>query len=161
MKPERPTGERLVLRMSRREGDLFERTLRMYPVLSTNDLKLTRQGGLPDEENSRQLLEEALAEQREENRKLVQDFLQDAKQFARTQQGVRLELAESQVEWLLQVLNDVRVGCWVRLGCPEDKRLRLAISAGLMNPGKAQHFWAMEVAGYFQMRLLSRLHPEE
>ena len=41
----------------------------------------------------------------------------------------------------------------MRLGSPEEKPARL-------NEKTAPHFWAMEMAGYFQMQLLEALEGE-
>lgn len=160
MKPDRSLGKPIIVRLGKREGELLERTLKQYPVLPSNHPRLTRKGDLPDQESSQELLQEALEEQRAENRKRVREFLGDPKRFGRHANGFRLEIPATEVEWLLQVLNDIRVGSWVLLGCPEHRRARLTISAGQLPLGDAQHYWSMEVSGYFQMRLLEKLHPE-
>ena len=59
----------------------------------------------------------------------------------------------AEVEWLFQVLNDVRVGSWVRLGSPEGKPREVTIAT-------APHFVAMEMAGYFEAELLEALSRE-
>ena len=82
---------------------------------------LSKAGRLPDPEANQQLLDEALAEQRAENRRQLQALLADPRRFAHTETGARLSLSPAEVEWLLQVLNDIRVGSWVRLGSPDDK----------------------------------------
>ena len=61
-------------------------------------------------EANQQLLDEALAEQRAENKKQVQALLADPRRFEHTETGARLSLSPAEVEWLLQVLNDIRVG---------------------------------------------------
>ena len=96
------------------------------------------------------LLDEALAEQRAENKKQVQALLADPRRFEPTQTGAHLSLSRAEVEWLFQVLNDVRVGSWVRLGSPEGKPREVT-------PATAPHLVAMEMAGYFQMQLLEAL----
>jgi hypothetical protein len=78
-------------------------------------------------------------------------FFRNENQFFRTEQGeLCLALAPAQFEWLLQVLNDIRVGSWVQLGCPELAPARLSELAA-KNPIP---FTAMETSGYFQMALL-------
>ena len=98
------------------------------------------------------MLEEALAEQRAENRKQIQAWLNDSNRFEESDTGFRLSLSAAQVEWLLQILNDVRVGSWVILGSPEPAR-----ELSLINEKTAPHFWAMDAAGLFQVHLLEAL----
>ena len=57
------------------------------------------------------------------------------------------------MDWVLQVLNDVRVGSWVLLGSPEELAMDL-------NEKTAPHFRAMEMAGYFQAQFLRRSQEE-
>ena len=80
----------------------------------------------------------------------MQALLADPRRFGHTETGARLSLSPAEVEWLLQVLNDIRVGSWVILGSPEEKPAEL-------NATTAPHFLAMEMAGYFQMQLLEAL----
>ena len=68
------------------------------------------------------MLDEALAEQRKENKQLVEKFLADADRFQETEGDVRMTLTAGEIEWLLQVLNDVRVGNWILLGRPRNIR---------------------------------------
>ena len=114
---------------------------------------LSKSGRLPDAEANQQLLDEALAEQRAENKKQLQALLADPRRFEHTETGARLSLSPAEAEWLLQVLNDIRVGSWVILGSPEEKPAELTAA-------NAPHFLAMEMAGYFQMQLLEALERE-
>jgi hypothetical protein len=61
-----------------------------------------------------------------------------------------MTLSAADVEWLLQVFNDVRVGSWVHLGLPEERIAKLTLE-------NAPHLWAMEMAGYFESQLLKAL----
>jgi len=54
------------------------------------------------------------------------------------------------LEWLLQVLNDIKVGSWVQLGCPE---LEKAAPVNLTRPN-ARSLQAMHLSGEFQAALL-------
>jgi hypothetical protein len=99
---------------------------------------------------NQRLLEEAVAEQRAANKKQLQTLLTDPRRFADTETGCRMTLSPADMEWLLQVLNDIRIGSWVRLGSPEERLEKLTLKT-------APHFWAMEMSGYFQSRLLEAL----
>ena len=95
-------------------------------------------------------MDEALAEHRADNKKQLQALLADRRRFTHTETGVQLSLSPAQVDWVLQVLNDVRVGSWVLLGSPEE----LAVD---LNEKTAPHVRAMEMAGYFQAQFLEAL----
>ena len=124
--------------------------LQLFPVLASAHHRLTKNTNTARAAEQR-LLEEAMAQlQSAHTRKLAQ-FIRAEKQVFRTDHGeLRLALTAAQLEWLLQVLNDIRVGSWAQLGCPElegARRLKLARE----NPAA---FTAMETSGYFQMVLL-------
>ena len=55
------------------------------------------------------------------------------------------------MEWLLQALNDIRVGSWLALGSPDGP---VEILAALTDK-TAPDFWAMEISGHFQAVLLA------
>jgi hypothetical protein len=83
----------------------------------------------------------------------LQALLADPQRFKPAETGARLSLSPAEVEWVLQVLNDVRVGSWIILGSPDEKRTEL-------NERTAPHFAAMETAGYFEAQLLEALRGE-
>lgn len=132
-----------------REKELLWQLLRLYPRIPSNYQKLSKGKGL--EESGQHLLEEALAETRDQNKKALQALLNDPQRLKPHETGWRLKLSSANVEWLLQVLNDIRVGSWIRLGSPE-------IPFQALNAETAPDVWAMEMAGSFQMRLLEILN---
>jgi hypothetical protein len=153
MKLIQATQTRLVFHLGQREKQSLGSILKLYPRVPSAHHVLSKSGQLPDAEANQQLLDEALAEQRAENKKQVQALLADSRHFADTETGGRLSLTRVETEWLLQVLNDIRVGSWVILGSPDNKPAELT-------PANARHFLAMEMAGYFQMQLLEALEGE-
>jgi hypothetical protein len=153
MKLVRSTKTRLLFHLGRRETRLLLQILKLYPRVPPAHHQLTRSPSLPDHEANQHLLDEALAEQRAENRQQLLALLADPRRFVRIETGSRLSLPCGEVEWLLQVLNDIRIGSWVHLGAPEEKLPEL-------NDSNAPDFLAMEMAGYFQMHLLEALHKE-
>jgi hypothetical protein len=153
MKLVKATKSRFVFELGQREKRSLPQILKLYPCVPSAHHVLSKSGRLPDDVANQQLLDEALAEQRAENKKRVQALLADPRRFEQTETGARLSLSPAEVEWLLQVLNDIRVGSWVILGSPENKPAEL-------NAATAPHFLAMEMAGYFQMQLLEGLGRE-
>jgi hypothetical protein len=107
---------RLVFRFDRPEREMFTRVLEMFPMQKG---ALRPIGG--DEEGAQEILENALAEQRRKLREEADRLLTTNGALvidANFNEFWDLTLDESQIEWLLQMLNDVRVGLWVKLDCP-------------------------------------------
>jgi hypothetical protein len=139
---------RFLFRLSRKEKEVLLPLLRRYPVLPAGYQKLSKAAGVG--ESSQQLLEEALEEQRQQHRRQLDAMLQDKTRLRRVEQGWALSLSEPELEWLLQVLNDIRVGSWVRLGSPETLFTQLTEE-------NVHDVYAMEVAGAFQASILDAL----
>jgi hypothetical protein len=152
----RVTKGNFLFQLGKREKHLLVQVLRLYPRIPPATFRLSKSGKLPDAEANQRLLEESLAEQREENRKILQAFLTDPRRFIDTESGIRLSLSPSELEWLLQILNDVRVGSWIVLGSPQQ-----GMEFKLLNDKTAPDFWAMEMSGQFQMRFLEAVEKRE
>ena len=150
MKLVRSTEKRLVFDLDPREEQMLLRLLTLYPCVPAAHHVLSKAGRLPRAAANQQLLDEALAEQREQNKKQLQTLLTDPRRLEHKEAGARLSLSPAEAEWFMQVLNDIRVGSWILLGSPESKITELS-------PAKAPHYLAMERAGYFQMQLLEAL----
>ena len=101
------------------------------------------------------LLEEALAEQRRENRQALEAFRTNGRNLRRGAHGWELAVSDTEIEWLLQVLNDIRVGSWMKLGC-RDRDPGVAE----LNAATAPHAWAMALTSYLQTVLLEALRQE-
>ena len=82
-------------------------------------------------------------------------MLREPGRFAAGQNGLRFSLRAPQMEWLLQVLNDIRVGSWLILGSPDQAGKPI-----VLNEQTAPYFWSMEMSGYFQSALLEALNEQ-
>jgi len=151
----RATKNRYHFRLTKWEKNLLVSVLKLYLRIPPAHQPLSKVARLPDQESSQSLLDEALAEQRAENKKQIQQWLADPRRFCESEKGLRLSLSPAEVEWLLQVLNDVRVGSWIFLGSPDERR-----PLQILNETTAPHLWAIEMADYFQTRLLEALEGE-
>jgi hypothetical protein len=140
--------DRLQFEMATREKDLLTQLLRLYPRIPSSYQPLSKAAGL--EQSSQRLLDEALDETRSQNKKSLQTLLGERGRLRQQGANWRITLSGGEVEWLLQVLNDIRVGSWIHLGSPETPLKNL-------NAQTAPDVWAMEMAGSFQMRLLEML----
>ena len=130
--------------------------IRLYPHVPAAHHRLTKGRRIPDRAENQQLLEEALQAQREENRQLVATLLNEPARFAEIETGFRVGFTRGEIEWLLQVLNDVRVGSWIALGSPPGHP---ELQPGLSNETMS-HIMTMDVAGFFEMAFLHALTGE-
>ncbi|MDB6126009.1 MAG: hypothetical protein JWQ71_5002 [Pedosphaera sp.] len=121
-------------------------------MIPADHQKLSKTG---QRDEDQQLLEEALAEQRLENRKQLEAMLNARNRFRKIKgkESYQFSLKTSEADWLLQVLNDIRVGSWLKLGSPEKTDDFFAA----LSEKTAPYFWAMEVSGQFQMILVHAL----
>jgi hypothetical protein len=140
----------LVFQISAREEALLLATLRLYPVLDNGHHRISQDPKTAASAEQR-LLEESMAQQRVAHRRKVDDLFHAPQRYFKNGPGERrLVLTASQLEWLLQVLNDIKVGSWVQLGCPElEKPAPLKLTR--LN---ARSFQAMHLSGEFQSALL-------
>ena len=144
-----------IFQLGQREKQLLLETLKLYPLVPASHHHLSQEGNEPNADENQRLLEEALAEQRQENRRQVLVMLNEPQRFRETESGFELMLKPSQVEWLLQVLNDVRVGSWLALGEPEQGE------EPEITEQNAKHYLAMQVCGLFESTLLAALGISE
>jgi hypothetical protein len=147
MKLFRSEDDGFVFHLGKRERELLMLILRQYPVIPPAHYKLSNSPAADNKSNQR-LLDEALAEQRNENKKLVDAFLADTRRFSEMPTYSRLKLTAGDIEWLLQVLNDIRVGSWILAGSPEE------LPHSETNTPSTPYEWSMELSGFFQMNLL-------
>ncbi len=134
----------------RKEKLLFEQVLRRFPLIPAAHHRVTRSQNSP-QSDAQPLLDEALAQQRKTNQKRVQEFLSDTIRFQENKRELHCVIRRDEIEWLLQVLNDVRVGAWLALGEPEESVLPQ------LDQENARDIFAMEMSGYFQSSLLMAL----
>jgi len=146
----RHSADGFVFELSAKEKDLLLNVLKLYPRIPSARQPLRRSSTLTEDQSSQRLLDEALAEQRKQNQKQLQALLKDSARLTRHEAAWRLSLSTAEMEWLLQVLNDVRIGSWVLLGSPESPLEKVNLET-------APHLWAMEMAGSFQMYFLQML----
>ncbi|MBC8002655.1 MAG: hypothetical protein H7X97_08715 [Opitutaceae bacterium] len=135
--------------LSAAERRLLPAVLDLYPLLNSDFHRLSR-GPLPARRRGdEELLKESMIERRREFRKQLDVFLQRRCWH----HAAPLAITEIEIDWLLQVLNDLRVGSWTLLGQPTDT----GVFPELGNPLQMKHFTAMEVAGHWQSYLLAVL----
>lgn len=152
MKLLRSDTDELVFQLSAGEKAVLLDVLQLYPRVPPAHHRLSREAHTTTDEENERLLDDALAEQRAQNKRHLQALLQDGATFRRVNRHWHFRLCRTDFEWVMQVLNDVRVGSWLALGSPED------LPRGFPDdPKTAPHIFAMELAGLFQMALLESI----
>ena len=101
----------LVFRFSQRERLLLTHVLKQFPVGGGPVAPLSKSGDAEQLTDSERLLAELVAEQEAENRRLRDAFLGEQGRFAEDGKNhFRVRFTTVQMDWLLRVLNEVRVG---------------------------------------------------
>jgi hypothetical protein len=139
-----------LFQISKREVEWLLGILKFYPQLDSGYHQIT-QGDADEIKAEQELLEEAMAQRRCDHLGKLQKFFSTPGRFRLEAPDLfRFTLTAEQMEWLLQVLNDVRVGSWVKLGRPDLEPLpRKKLTAD-----EARAMSALEMSGFFQMVLL-------
>ncbi len=150
MKLIRSTNSKLLFALSETEGELLLLLLQLYPRIPPSYHRISKTLQPTETEEAQRLLDEELQRHRHENIRQVAAVLTEKRLLKQTKAGFRLTLSPEQFEWLLQVLNDVRVGSWIAIGAPDTENGQEI----QVTDQTAPHVWAMETAGYFEMALL-------
>jgi hypothetical protein len=133
------------------EATILRDLVRKFPFTPPDPARISR--GVRDARTAEreELLAEALAGHRDELKRLAVDLLAEA-HWKQSTRGQLLTLSGESREILLQILNDIRLGCWHALGEPETLKPPPLTKQelGFRN--------LMDLAGYFESNLLE---PED
>jgi hypothetical protein len=142
-----------VFQMTARERGLFLEVLRHFPLVPLSHHQIRRSSPADSPGGHERLLREAMATWKQDHKGRVQQLISNTGRFVARSGGWRIAFSREEMEWLLQVLNDVRVGSWLRLGCPDPDEGR----APQVTEANAPHLFLMELSGHFQCALLDAL----
>ena len=137
------------------KGLLFQ-LLQLYPLVPATHYRLSKDRQISNREENQLLLDETLSSQRLANRQQVEAMLNEPKRFATCAAGYQVSFRRGEMEWLLQVFNDVRLGSWIALGSPdhqEEMRQR-------RKPQAARHLLIMDLTAFFETAFLDALSGE-
>ena len=137
--------------LSKNEADILNSLVKKFPFHENGPVQISKNKKDAKTVEREHLLAESLTEHRKELKKLALQLLGPEK-WKVSPKGNILTLSSASREILLQLLNDIRVGCWHALGEPEslDVPITTKTAFGYRN--------LMELAGFFEMSLLE---PEE
>ena len=145
--------DRYTFGLGRSEKAMLFDLLKLYPSGHPRGARLSRSAESNKPNEAQQLLEDSLAAKKRQNQRKLSALMEENSRFILHESSFNVSLKREEMEWLLQVLNDIRVGCWVALGSPN---LESAQNLKLTSEN-AKSAWAMELAGYFEMALLNAL----
>ena len=161
MKLLRVNGEAFEFEIGHQEKVVLLHLLELYPLVPEAHHRLSKGRQIPDQEENQRLLDEALRAQRLANQQQVLDLLNQPGRFVDGAAGYRVGFTRGEIEWLLQVLNDVRIGSWIALGSPGYAEQ----SEDLPDDQSMRHLMIMEMAGGFETYFLGTvsgdLPPEQ
>ena len=147
-----------VLQFTTQEKDLLLGLLPQYPKLPADHHQASRNGDADADVQA--LLADALTEQREKNRATAESLLADTARFKPEEEDWHLTLTYAEIEWFLQVLNDLRVGSWLALDGPQQDEDGSYINFENVTAENVTDIWTMEICGALQYELLKALHEE-
>lgn len=149
MKPIKRAGDCWEYILNHAEADLLRDLLTRFPQADDFPAQISRTDKDPKAAGRERLLNESLAEHRRELQRQAMKLLADDR-LRRRDKSHLLKLSGEDREILLQILNDIRVGCWRALGQPETLDFQ---PSGLSARELAQHS-LMNLAGYFEHHLI-------
>ena len=150
MKLVKQTGQSWQYHLHHNEAALLTGLLNKFPFTANVPVKISKTDADPKTVEREKLLNESLAEHRKELKKQAMKLVA-AEKFKKREQGHLLVLNAEEREILLQILNDIKVGCWRALGEPESLKLQKPASS----VQELMRHSLMNLAGYFEHHLIS------
>lgn len=154
MKFLRAAGDKFDFELAPVEKDLLLHLLALYPLVPESHHQLTKDSQMPRRTENQRLLDESIKAQREANRKEIASWLVEPDRFIQRGDHWLVQVGRSDLEWLLQVMNDIRVGSWMALGSPGYAEAQPKPS----DPKSMPHVLRLEVAGSFEMFFLGAVN---
>ncbi len=147
MKLASQAGENWQYQLTRQEADILLGLLKKFPLSEPGPAQMSKTDADAKAIEREKLLTESLAQHRRELKDLAANLLGQDK-WKKTETGRLLTLNGEEREILLQILNDIRIGCWHALGEPDP------LEQPITSKPQLAYRQLMELAGYFEMNLL-------
>ena len=136
--------------VNQNEFDLLWHLIKEFPVNESVSANISRTDTDPKSLEREKLLNESLAEHRKELKRQAGNLLATNK-LKKSGKRHLLTLTDEEREILLQILNDIRVGCWYSLGKPETLEMQQFDGS----PQILRFQSLMNIAGFFEHHLIS------
>ncbi|MDA7916306.1 hypothetical protein N9B94_03635 [Verrucomicrobia bacterium] len=154
MKLLRRSGKVAVIELDAGEHFVVAELFKRYPVLPPSHFELSRCGEFEGMEEDEAFLQETMSDEQMANVKELKELLTTEKYIKQVGDAYQIFLERPQIEWLLQVVNDIRVGSWAMLGSPEEVS---DVEDFETDPSKRSYYFAMELSTMVQSVLLMSL----
>jgi hypothetical protein len=135
--------------LAQNEADLLRGLVKKFPFTEDSHVKISRTDMDSKAAEREKLLNESLAAHRKELQMLALNLLDGAK-WKKSGRDCRFTLNSEAREILLQILNDIRIGCWHELGEPENLESK-PTPISMKDLARRN---LMDLAGYFERSLL-------
>jgi len=131
------------------ELQLLDSVLQKFPFTPDLPAEITLETRDPQDIERAKLLNESLAEHRRELARSTRALVA-ADRLQPWKKGHLLTLSSTDREILLQILNDIRVGCWHSLGQPDE------LEPKTPDMSEQEFAWRnlMHLSGYFEHHLI-------
>jgi hypothetical protein len=151
-------AEAFVFELSAQEKGLMLTLLSFFPQVPVAHHRLSQTANQPGDAANQRLLEESLMAQNAEDQEWLSTSFDGAPHFEAVEKGFHLKVKRSEMDRLLQIFNDVRVGSWLALNSPDLEQKKRLSPTRLSTP----FIQRMELAGAFEMILIQALrNPEQ
>ena len=142
------SGDHWRYQLNQQEAEILLGLVKQFPCTGMDPVQLSKTDEHPQAAEREQLLAESLAQHRQALKALAVNLLGKDK-WRKSGTGRLLTLNSEAREILLQILNDIRVGCWRALGEPEP------LEEPITSRKQFAYHRMMDLAGYFEMKLLA------
>ncbi|MGC9942743.1 MAG: hypothetical protein ABSE48_12975 [Verrucomicrobiota bacterium] len=155
--------EKYVVEMNDHEKSLFLAILSLFPQVPVGHHQLSQGADLPNAGTNQLLLEESLKTQKNEAQAWIKSTFKDPHRFQPVKTGetgfsFHLAVTRPEIEMLLQIFNDVRLGCWLTLGSPDLAEKKKKFSPTQQTAPLIQR---MELAGLFEVFFIKFIHEPD
>ena len=149
MKLVKQSGDDLQYALNQNEFDLLCHLLNKFPFTEIVLAKISKTDANPQSLEREKLLNESMIEHRKELKRQAVNLITGNK-LKKNKIRHLLTLTVEDREIMLQILNDIRVGCWHSLGKPESLELQKLDCS----PQELRFHSLLNLAGYFEHHLI-------
>ena len=145
--------DEFVFALTAQEKGLMLTLLRFFPQVPVAHHRLNQTATSPAATENQRLLEESLTAHKADDKEWVATTFHGSPRFQPVAGGYHLRVKRAEMERLLQIFNDLRVGSWLALSAPDLEEKKKLSPTRLTAP----FIQRMELAGIFEMILLKAL----
>ncbi len=156
MKVTEVTDASITLEFTPEEAEFFKLVLLSYPLTLDQPKQISRFAESAEIEDANELLAISLREQTFSHKRKLEAWLKSKTVWKSRQNRFLLVVSNDDREWLLQILNDIRIGSWMKMGCPDPIEPEEPDSS----TPKSTYYFYMNIAAYIQALILNPEHNQ-